>query len=152
MSQAEDAGASGITELIDALMRAYTAKDAKGAADLFTVDAIAVGTGADEVRFGRDEILVQLERDTSQADELRLRYEGLRTGERGNAAWCFADLTADVTVGAETITMPMRFSAAAVRTDDGWRFVESHLSLPFAGQIECESFAQPVDSDESRSH
>lgn len=50
-----------MTELFDALVDAYTAKDLEKAIEVFAGDATLVGTGGDEVRFGRDEVAVQVE-------------------------------------------------------------------------------------------
>lgn len=132
-----------IAELVHSLVGAYTAKELDQAVELFTDDAMVVGTGADELRFGRDEIRAQIERDMSQADALRATVDGIRIVSRGDAAWLFAHMTAEVTIGEESLVMEMRFTSAAVRTDVGWRLCQAHFSVPSAAQAEGESFGQP---------
>lgn len=133
-----------IAGLLDALASAYSAKLSDQAVELFTEDAVVVGTGADELRFGLEEVRAQIERDISQADALRASYGGLRVGSMGDVAWFYASLVAEVTIGEDEITMSMRFTATAVRSDQGWRVCQAHFSLPFAEQAEGESFAQPA--------
>lgn len=130
-----------VAGLLDALASAYSAKLPDQAVELFTEDAVVVGTGADELRFGLEEVRTQIERDISQADALRATYSGLRVGAMGDVAWLYASLVAEVTIGEDEITMSMRFTATAVRSDQGWRFSQAHFSLPFAEQAEGESFA-----------
>lgn len=61
-----------IADLLDSLVAAYVAKDVKTATELLSDDAVIVGTGRDELCFGREEVMTQIERGTSQADELAL--------------------------------------------------------------------------------
>lgn len=79
----------------------------------------------------------------SQADSLSMSYDGLRIGGAGDVGWCYADLTAHVTIGHEQSAMIMRFTATAQRGDEGWRFVQAHVSVPFGDQLEGESFVRP---------
>ena len=133
-----------IAGLLDALAGAYSAKLPDQAVELFTEDAVVVGTGADEIRFGREDVRAQIERDISQADALRATYDGLRVVATGDVAWLYASLLAEVTIGDDELTMPMRFTATAVRSGQRWRFSQAHFSLPFADQAEGESFARPT--------
>jgi uncharacterized protein (TIGR02246 family) len=133
----------GVTKLFDAFVDAYQERSPDRALALFTEDAVIVGTGADEVRFGIDEIRDQIERDLSQADALRLSYSGLRVTGSGDIAWCYADLTANVKVGEANVTMKMRFTATVRRDNDEVRFVQGHLSIPAAEQAEGESYTAP---------
>ena len=71
----------------------YAAKDADGVVGTFAGDDIGlVGTGADEVRVGEAEARVQVERDMSQADELSLAIDNVRTHVSGDAAFPYADV------------------------------------------------------------
>ena len=132
-----------VSAILDALVNAYTEKQPQQAVSLFTDDAIFVGTGADEERFGRDAIHVQIERDLAQADAISVRYADLRVIEGEEAASCFARVTIEATVAGERITMPMRLTAV-VRPDGGpWRISQAHFSVPAGGQAVGDSFSRP---------
>jgi hypothetical protein len=83
---------------------------------------------ADEIRFGREQVRAQIERDLSQSDSMSISYDGLRVGGTGDVAWCYADVTAQASIGPDLVTMPMRFTATAQKSGDGRRFVQAHLS------------------------
>jgi uncharacterized protein (TIGR02246 family) len=131
-----------VQALLDELVAAYTARRVDESVALFRDDAVFVGTGRDELRFGRDEIREQVERDLSQAEELAIRYTGLRASLVGDAAILFAVVTLDATVVDQALTMPMRLTAAARPDGDRLRFAQAHFSLPATDQEDGESFAK----------
>jgi uncharacterized protein (TIGR02246 family) len=133
-----------ITE-IEAVLRTmaerYAARDPDGVLELFADDeSLVVGTGADEVRFGLAAIRAQVERDIAQADTIAMRFEGLRTRVVGDAALCFADAAFAGSAGGEDFHLPVRMTAALVRSGQDWRIAQFHVSVAFGGQAEGESF------------
>ncbi|GAA1061522.1 nuclear transport factor 2 family protein [Agromyces bracchium] len=104
-------------------------------------DVQLVGTGADEVRFGLDEYRAQATRDFSQADDAEFRLSNLRVTAIGGAAFAYCDVTASGSAGGQPFEMSgLRMTVGLVRTDDGWRFVQTHLSAPDRAQAEGRSF------------
>jgi uncharacterized protein (TIGR02246 family) len=131
-----------VRALLETLVAAYNGKRPVDAVNLFTEDAIFVGTGADEVHFGRSDIRAQVERDLAQAEALTVRVSDLHTVEMDSAAACYALVTLDAVVGGEPVTMPMRLTATA-RPDGGrLRFNQAHFSLAAADQTVGRSFTQ----------
>lgn len=115
--------------------------DAEGVVALFAGDeSVVVGTGADEVRFGLNEIRSQVERDISQADEISVVLENQRTSVAGDAAFVYADARFVGSVGGESFELPARWTAGLVHTEDGWQVMQCHFSVAYGEQAEGESF------------
>ena len=132
-----------VRAVLDEFAARYSAKDADGAlAAMAGDDIVLVGTGADEVRFGLAEARAQIERDMSQADELDFRFDDLRINVVGDTAFAFANVAFRGSAGEASFEMAARMTAGLVHTDDGWRFVQAHLSVPYADQPEGESFPE----------
>ena len=132
--------AADVRSLVDQLVDAYSAKHVDRAVALFADKAVFVGTGADEIRVGRSAIRSQVERDLTQAETVKAWYDDLEISMRGDAAWLFALVTVEATVGQEVVTMPMRTTATATPNGGQWQFRQVHFSLPFSEQAEGESF------------
>jgi ketosteroid isomerase-like protein len=120
----------------------YRAKDVEALVSLSIGDEIVlVGTGADEVRFGLAAFREQAARDFSQADELAMSLDNVRVDRFGDAAFAYGDVAVSGTVGGAPFEMAgLRCTFGLVRTADGWRFVQSHLSAPAGGQAPGSSF------------
>lgn len=138
MSGTEDT----VRQLLNELGSAYEARDAQHALSLFADDIIFVGTGRDELRFGHQQLKEQVDRDLSQADQLKVTVKGLATIAANGAgiAWFYAEVVLDVVAGDESFTMPMRVTGVAAGDGDRWRFRQTHFSLPVAEQAEGQSF------------
>lgn len=115
--------------------------DSDGVLALFAGDdTVLVGTGADEVRFGMAETRMQVERDLSQADDVSFGIENLRVNVFGDAAFAYADATFAGSAGGTSFEIPGRWTTGLVRTGDGWRIVQFHVSAAYEEQAEGESF------------
>lgn len=133
---------SAVREILDRFATAYAAKDVEAVMRLFVPgdDVQLVGTGADEIRLGRDAVRHQVERDFAQSDRLSLTYEQTHVGGAGDLAWVMALCTAEATIGEQTIRLDPRLTAFLVRQGDTWLIQQTHLSVPMAGQESGESF------------
>jgi len=134
------------TAEVEQLLKEWS--DAYQARDIDTLLATAigddlqlVGTGADEVRFGLDEFRTQALRDFSQADEAAFEFTDMRVTTVGDAAFVYCDVSVSGSAVGQTFAMSgLRMTAGLVRTDDGWRLVQTHLSAPDSAQAEGNSF------------
>ena len=119
----------------------YAAGDVDGVLALFADDdALVVGTGADEVRLGLDQIRTQVKRDISQADSIAIEYGDITVKVVGEAALCFAPAAFAGSAGGQRFELPVRLTAALVETAEGWRIAQFHTSVAFGDQAEGESF------------
>lgn len=139
MEQPQDV--SEIQGVLDQFVQRYGAMDADGVVALFAEDdAVVVGTGVDEIRFGLGEIRTQVERDMSQADELSFLMENPRINVAGDAAFAYADANFVGTVGGESLEIPVRLTLGLVHAEPGWRITQWHGSVAYGAQDEGESF------------
>lgn len=119
----------------------YGALDADGVMAMFSgEDTVVVGTGADEVRFGSAETRLQIVRDMSEVDRLSMGVENLSVNVFGEAAFAYADLVIDASVGEEFLKLPVRTTIGLIRIGDGWRIAQIHTSVPYGEQAPGRSF------------
>ncbi len=135
----------GVKDVLKRFARAYSAKDVAAILDLYESDrsTIAIGSGADEWNVGVKQIRRQFERDTSQAETLKLKIGASRVQATKDVAWLAARLVAEVGAGGQTIAMAGRFTATLRRRGKTWKFVQTHFSMPFGEQAPGESFPAP---------
>jgi uncharacterized protein (TIGR02246 family) len=134
---------AAISRFLDEFAAAYTAMDADAVARFFTADPdlVMVGTGADEIRIGPEQVREQIGRDLSQADRIELHLGDLNISGRGDVAWVFAQPEVTATVGGDQLRMPLRMTLVLVQDNGEWRIHSGHLSAALAEQPEGQSFA-----------
>ena len=137
---ADELASAEVRLLIDDMVARYGAKDADGVVATLAEEAVIVGTGADEVRFGIAEARTQVERDMSQADDLSFGIDNLRVNVVRDAAFTYADVTFRGSAGGVPFEIPARWTAGLVRIGSEWRFVQFHVSVASEEQTEGESF------------
>jgi ketosteroid isomerase-like protein len=130
--------------VLDVLGKMGEAYQSRSAETLLSViapdtDVIMYGTGADEKRIGRDEMLELAERDWSQTDEAEFRFYWSSVSACGPVAWVAADIAFALVVGGQSMEWPARMTAVLEHRDNEWLIVQSHFSAP-AAQEEGESF------------
>ncbi len=103
-------------------------------------DVIMYGTGGDEKRVGLAEIEMQAQRDWSQSDTSQVHYGWMSVSSAGNVAWAATDASFDLTAGGAVMSLPARITFVLEKRGDQWLIVQSHFSLPAAGQEEGEAF------------
>ena len=137
-----DTATSDVEAIVQQFMAHYDAKDVAALEGLLVGDEIVlVGTGSDEVVFGRSGFRRQAERDFAQSDELSMTVDNLRVSRIGDAAFAYCDVTISGTAGGQAFEMSgLRCTFGLVRTADGWRFAQTHLSAPAGGQDVGSSF------------
>ena len=131
-----------IRAVLDEFVAGYANKDADAVIGLFDKRAIVFGTGADEVREGRDEMAEQIRRDFEQSGTLNFDPGNVSVGSAGDVAWITtADAVVSGDAGGQSFSMTIRGTLVLRRSGDEWRIVHSHISTPTAEQAEGESFA-----------
>lgn len=133
---------SAIRALIYRMADSYGRKDADSVMTGYVADNPSlVGTGPDEIRFGRAEVGLQVARDMSEADSLSMSMENVRVDVFGDSAFAFSNSKIHATFGEHTHEFPLRATFGLVRTHGGWRIAQSHVSVPSRGQEEGRSFS-----------
>ncbi len=134
-----------IKALVDDMWRAYARKDLEACMRYYTSDPdlIAIGTGADELRLGPDELKRSLERDFQQVEDVEVTVEWLRLSAAGDVAWSAANVQMLATIGNQQATLPCRMTNVYEKRDGTWRIMLSHLSLPATEQEPGQSWPVP---------
>ena len=140
--QANKETESAIMAVVDKFREAYELRDARALLSVIAPDpdVVMFGTGADEKRIGPAEILAQAERDWAQSEATSLDIGWHLISAAGPVAWLAADLAFKVRFSGQEMTLPGRLTAVFEQRNSEWLLVQSHFSLPTAGQEEGESF------------
>ena len=122
--------------------KSYERRDLSGLLACFPSDqdVVLYGTGKDEKRIGTDQIRVQAERDWSQTDSAAIDFSWISVSTSGSVAWAAADGEIRIRVGNQELSLLLRTTFVLVKQAGTWLIVQSHFSLPNAGQDEGESF------------
>ena len=131
---------SAALALLQQWLACYRAKDVEGI--LALASGVMVGTGADEVCFGLAALRAQTLRDFSQSDALDMTFSRVRVAAGSDAAaFVYCDVVVTGSAAGAAFEMPgLRLTAGLVRSAQGWRFAQMHLSAPNAAQDAGSSF------------
>lgn len=124
-------------------MRDWEARDKETILAHFAPSTIVslYGTGADEKRVGRDEILAQLVRDFEQSESLHCDLDWNLVGVSGSVAWVASDVTIHYKVaGCDEIAFRARLTTVLQDYDGRWLLEHFHLSVAAGNQEEGQSF------------
>jgi ketosteroid isomerase-like protein len=132
---------AAVLATLNKLTESYAQRDMEGLMALIAPDddLVLFGTGADEKRLGRDGFRLQAERDWAQAEALDFQIGWHSVSAAGSVAWLAADGTGRGRAGGQEFAFPFRLTAVLEQRGDEWFFVQSHFSLPSAGQEEGDS-------------
>ena len=141
--RADEATVREIDEAIDEAAEAFEQRDMARFLNLFAPDrdVVMYGTGKDEKAVGRGEIGRTFERAWSQSDAAHFDLGWRSISSAGPVAWVSADATLHAQIEGRELVEDLRFTMVFEKRGDRWLIVQSHDSLPAAGQEEGESFA-----------
>lgn len=140
--QADAATAMAVKEVLDRVAESYATRNLATLRSAFAPDpdVIMYGTGADEKRVGLAEIEMQAQRDWSQSDASEVRFGWMSISAAGDVAWAATDAEFAVSASGQAISLPARITFVLQKRSGSWQIVQSHFSLPAAGQEEGEAF------------
>jgi len=124
------------------LFEAFEKKDLNSGLALFAPDpdVVLIGTGGDEKCVGLAEIRAEFERAFAQSEQASIQLGWHSVSSAGPVAWVAADAVIRAKVSGQEISFPVRFTTVMEQRGDRWLVVQSHDSLPAAGQKEGESW------------
>jgi hypothetical protein len=103
-------------------------------------DMVAIGTGGDEKCIGPTELKAVAERAFAQSEDASCKIGWHSVSVAGSVAWVAADIIFQVKTGGREVSLPLRETAVLERRGSRWLIVQSHDSLPAAGQKEGEAW------------
>lgn len=128
--------------VINQLVEAFNKRNLDSIPVLFAPDpdVIFIGTGADEKGFGLAGVKDDWERAFAQSETSSIELEGSSVSAAGPVAWVVSDAIIRAKVSEQEISFPMRATIVLERRSGKWLIVQSHASVPAAGQKEGESW------------
>ncbi len=133
---------SAVMSLMKQFIEAFNKRDLDGGLALFAPDpdVVFIGTGGDEKCIGLAEIKAELERAFAQSEQSSIQLGWYSVSAAGSVAWVASDAVIQARVSGQGISFPVRFTTVMEQRGDKWLVVQSHDSLPAAGQKEGESW------------
>jgi uncharacterized protein (TIGR02246 family) len=134
--KAEPAIEAAVMHVVTQFAQAFAERDLDRTLALLAPDpdVVFIGTGADEKRVGLTEIKALLERDFAQLDDISLEIGWHSVSAAGSVAWVTGDLHIQATTAGQETSLQARSTTVLERRGDRWLIIQSHNSLPAAGQ------------------
>lgn len=130
--EASEETVKSVHEILKKIGQAYSDKDVAGMMQLYVQDPdlIAIGAGRDEWAKGPEDLRNGLNRDMTQAKEIKVDFEGVTVSSSGNVAWVSAHMAMNVVVDDKELTMFGRLSLVLEQRDYEWLITHLHFSVP----------------------
>ena len=140
--KAEQKTEAAVMSVVKRLVDAFGTHDLNSGLELFAPDpdVIFIGTGGDEKCIGLAEIKAELERAFTQSEQSLIKIGWYSVSSVGSVAWGAADAVIEAKVSGQDISFPVRLTTVLEQRGGRWLIVQSHASLPAAGQKEGESW------------
>jgi len=133
---------AAVMNVINQLIRAFNERDLDTGLALFAPDpdVVFIGSGVDEKCIGVTEIEAELERAFAQSEESSIQLGWYSVSSAGSVAWVAGDADIKAKVNGQEINFSVRMTHVLEQRNGKWLVVQSHDSLPAAGQKEGESW------------
>jgi len=131
-----------VMAVMNQVKEAFNKRDLDSIPVLFAPDPDVVfyGTGADEKGIGQAGIKAEWGRAFAQSDEATIQFGWYSVSAAGSVAWVASDCIIRAKVSGQEISFPIRFTTVLEQRNGRWLVVQSHASMPAAGQKEGESW------------
>jgi len=131
-----------VMEIINQFVDSFSKRDLDGVLALIAqdLDVVLIGSGADEKCIGWDEIKAVFKRDFSQSEEISLQLGWHSVSSAGSVAWVAADGFVRARVRGQETSFPVRLTFVLEQREGKWLIMQTHGSLPAAGQKEGEGW------------
>jgi uncharacterized protein (TIGR02246 family) len=131
-----------VMEVVERCFEAFAKRDIDGFLACFASDPdmVAIGTGGDEKCVGLAELKAAAERAFAQSEDATVSFGWHSVSSADSVAWVATDITFQVKTGGRKISLPLRETAVLERRENRWLILQSHDSLPAAGQKEGEAW------------
>jgi uncharacterized protein (TIGR02246 family) len=133
---------AAVISVVSQFVEAFSTHDINSGLELFASDpdVVFIGTGGDEKCVGLAEIKAELERAFKQSEQSLIKIGWYSVSSAGSVAWGVADAVIQAKVSGQEISFPVRLTTVLEQRSGRWLIVQSHASMPAAGQKEGESW------------
>ena len=121
---------------LDDYARNYCAKDIEGLMAVFDVrdDISVIGTGADELCVGPEQVKKLFLRNFGEAKANRFEWSWIHTSITSDMAVVAVKLIIHLEVAGDQLQVPLRWTVVLRRRDDRWVWLHRHASVAAADQ------------------
>jgi ketosteroid isomerase-like protein len=129
---------------LDDYARAYCAKDIDALMSVFddSDDISVIGTGADELCSGRDQVRDLFLRNFSEAQADRFEWHWTHVSVDGDQAVVAIALTIHLELAGDSLQVPIRWTVALRNNRERWRWIHRHASTPASDQSAGQAYPQ----------
>ena len=133
-----------ILSSLDEYARTYCAKDIDGLMALFDKgeDISVIGTGADELCVGPDQVRQLFLRNFGEATAKRFEWHWNHTVVVNDHAVVAMSLTIHLDVSGRPLQVPVRWTVVLRRRGGQWTWLHRHASTAASGQDEGRAYPQ----------
>ena len=133
---------AAVMSVVNRFVDAFGTHDLKSGLALFAPDpdVVFIGTGGDEKCIGLAEIKAELDSAFKQSEQSLIKIGWYSVSSAGSVAWGAADAVIQAKVSGQEIRFPVRLTTVLEQRGGKWFIVQSHASIPAAGQKEGESW------------
>ena len=133
---------AAVMSVVSQFVEAFSNHDLNSGLALFAPDpdVVFIGTGGDEKCIGLAEIKAELDRAFAQSEQSLIKIGWYSVSAAGSVAWGAADAVIQAKVSGQEISFPVRLTTVLEQRGGRWLIVQSHASVPAAGQKEGESW------------
>ncbi len=128
---------TAIKAVVEGMWQRYAQKDLEGFSAYWTddPDLIAIGTDADEIRFGLGQLRDGMEIEFDElAGDVNTTIDWLGISAAGTVAWSATKVMLEATVKGNHVTLPTRMTNVYEKRDGKWYIMQMHLSVPASGE------------------
>ena len=131
-----------VMSVMNQLIEAFDKRDLDSGLALFAPDpdVVFIGTGGDEKCIGLAQIKAEFERAFAQSEQSSIQLGWYSVSAAGSVAWVASDAVIQAKVSGQEISFPIRITTVLEQRGGRWLVVQSHDSMPAAGQKEGESW------------
>lgn len=124
--------------VVQEMLSAYGLRDLDSVLEHFSdnPDMLCIGSGPRERAQGKGALKAHLETDFAEAQSMAVDFPWHQVMVRGDMAWVAADCAFTLEADYGLMSVSTRFTGVLERTGDGWKIIQTHLSLPFPREDE----------------
>ncbi len=119
-----------INTFLEKFIKAYSKKNVDEYLSLFAKDENLVMFGTGEKWVGYEEYKSAPQKDKDKFEEISITFDWKKINYHGQIAWLAAEVTVNLTIEGQTLSLPARLTGVLKKEGDEWLITQGHISTP----------------------
>ena len=119
-----------INAFIEKFIKAYPKKNVDDYLSLFAKDENLVMFGTGEKWVGYEDYKSAPQKDKDKFEEISITFDWKKINYHGQIAWLAAEVTVNLTIEGQTLSLPARLTGVLKKEGDEWLITQGHISTP----------------------